>query len=89
MEQKIRNFQQSEKTKRTDIWISYDFSKAIQEEKKLLVPYMKQAREQSARATLRYNELLINGNKYRLEDLKNNENQNEKKTNSCRTLPRK
>lgn len=43
----------------TDIWIEEDLPKKVQEERKLLIGKMKEARQNGLRAFIRYNKLII------------------------------
>lgn len=46
--------------KGTEIWIDEDYPKNIQEERKLLIPQMKEARQRGYKAYIRYNKLIVN-----------------------------
>lgn len=54
--------------KGTDIWIDEDYPKQIQEERKALLPQLKEARAKGHRAVMKYNRLIIDGEIYRTED---------------------
>lgn len=62
--------------KGTDIWIDEDFPKKVQEERKVLIQQMKEARKKGYRTQLRYNKLIINGTVYEAKDLLSNEQEN-------------
>lgn len=51
--------------KGTDVWIDEDYPKEVQEERRRLIPQMKEAREKGYRAQVRYNKLIVNGEIYR------------------------
>lgn len=55
--------------KGTDIWLDEDYSKEILEERKLLIPHMKEARKKGCRAYLRYNKLIVNNEVFQCKDL--------------------
>lgn len=50
--------------KGSDIWIEEDFPKNIQEERRGLIPRLKEARNKGYRAVLRYNKLIVDGEIY-------------------------
>lgn len=52
----------------TEIWINEDYPKSIREERRLLVPQLKEARNKGHRAYIRYNRLVINNEVYRSDD---------------------
>lgn len=43
----------------TNVWINQDYPKTIQEERKILVEQMKEARRQGYRASIKYNKLIV------------------------------
>lgn len=55
--------------KGTEIWIDEDYPKDVQEERRRLIPRMKEAREKGYRAQLRYNKLIVNGGVYRADEM--------------------
>lgn len=55
--------------KGSDIWIDEDYPKQVQEERRRLIPHMKEARERGYRARLRYNKLIVNGVIYRADKM--------------------
>lgn len=55
--------------KNTTWRIDEDYPKDIQIQRKQLVKYMKLARDQGKRATIKYNRLIINGEAYDIEDV--------------------
>lgn len=55
--------------KGTEIWIDEDYPKEVQEERRRLIPHMKEARERGYRAQLRYNKLIVNGVIYRADEV--------------------
>lgn len=55
---------QSNKLKGTDIWIDEDYPKEIIEERKLLFPKLKEARQKGYKAFIKYNKLVVNGTIY-------------------------
>lgn len=59
--------------KGTSIGIDEDYPKNIQEERKSLIPHMKEARNRGYRAFLRYNKLIVDNKVYRMEDLERKE----------------
>lgn len=52
------------KLKGTNIWIDEDYTKETMEERKRLIPIMKEAREQGHRAYLKHNKLVIDNEVY-------------------------
>ncbi|KAF5296553.1 hypothetical protein FQA39_LY12471 [Lamprigera yunnana] len=59
----------AKKLKGTNIWISEDYSKQVQKQRKLLLPYMKKARTKGNKANFDQNKLIINGERYTLEQI--------------------
>lgn len=62
-------FKDSKKLKGTDIWIAEDYSKMVQEIRKSLIPFLKDARNNGCKAIIRYDKLIVNGKMYSPEDL--------------------
>lgn len=56
--------------KGSDIWIDEDYPKEIQEERKLLIPKLKEARSKGHKAQLKYNKLIIDNKVYDISSLK-------------------
>lgn len=86
---KILILQNARNLSGTDIWIDEDFSKTVQEERKALIPHLKEERKKGNRAYLRFNKLIVNGEAYTVKDTirgeevgKNitNENNSQKRT---------
>ncbi|CAH1116244.1 unnamed protein product [Phaedon cochleariae] len=67
----LRNemLREAKKLKGTGVFLSEDFSKHIQEQRKILKEEMKQARQRGHKANLNYNRLYINGDSYTVESL--------------------
>lgn len=61
---KAEILKQARNLKGTDIWIDQDYPKEILEQRKELIPKLKEAREKGNKATLKYNKLIINGKVY-------------------------
>lgn len=55
--------------KGTDIWIDEDYPKEIQEERRILITQMKEAREKGHKAQVKYNKLIVDGEVYRANEL--------------------
>lgn len=70
---KVQILQNARKLKGTDIWIDEDYTKEVVEERKMLIPHMKEARNKGHRAQLKYNKLIINDEIYRANDFTNKE----------------
>ncbi|VEN42895.1 unnamed protein product, partial [Callosobruchus maculatus] len=51
--------------KGTNVWIDEDYPKEVREDRRKLIPELKEARNRGYRATLRYNKLVINGDIYK------------------------
>lgn len=64
---KIEILKQAKNLKNTEIWINEDYTKEVQEERRKLVPIMKEARRKGQKATLRYNKLIINNELYEID----------------------
>lgn len=60
----------AKKLKGTDIWIDEDYPREVQEERRRLMPRMKEARENGCKAIVKYNKLIINGEVHTAEELK-------------------
>lgn len=56
--------------KGSNVWIDEDYSKEIQEERKLLIPILKEARSKGHKAQLKYNKLVIDDKVYDVNSLK-------------------
>lgn len=75
--------------KGTNIWLEEDYTKEIIEERKKLIPHLKEARKEGHKAVLKYNKLIINDTVYEAKKLETQEeekftgtdeiNKNEKK----------
>lgn len=59
----------AKKLKGTDIWIDEDYPREVQEERRRLMPRMKEARENGCKAIVKYNKLIINGEVHTAEQL--------------------
>lgn len=74
----------------TKIWIEDDFTRRIQNERKRLIPHLKKARIEGEKAQLKYNTLVINGKRYKIEDFPKEEEElvqkYEEKTKLARTM---
>ena len=76
---KTKIMKQASKLKGTNIWIDGDFTRKVQEQRRLLIPHLKEARNKGYKADLKYNYLKINGERYEIGDLEIEEKENEKK----------
>lgn len=81
---KMEIFERTKELKGKDIWINDDYTKKVQEDRKHLIPHLKQAKQLGHRAYLRYNKMIVNGRAYGAEDFENTEkkekeNQGDKK----------
>lgn len=65
---KVEILGKTRKLKGTNIWIDEDFPKDIQEERKILIPKLKEANSRGQKAQLRYNKLIINGKIHCVKD---------------------
>lgn len=74
---KIEVLKAAKKLKGSDIWISEDYSKQVQEQRKLLVPHMKEARTKGNKAILRHNKLIINDESYTIEQIEKQTDDNQ------------
>ena len=83
---KMEILQQAKTLKGTNIWIDQDYTKKVQNERKQLIPYMKQAREQGKKASLKYNKLIINGMAYGSENLESSEEGNSRSIGNDREM---
>lgn len=61
---KIEILKQAKNLKNSEIWINEDFTKEVQEERRKLVPIMKEARRKGQKAILKYDKLIINNELY-------------------------
>ncbi|KAF2886635.1 hypothetical protein ILUMI_19538 [Ignelater luminosus] len=66
---KFEILKQSNKLKRTNIWIDEDCPKDVIEERKALIPQLKKARQRECKASIKYNKLIINNEVYQEEDI--------------------
>ncbi|KAK4875437.1 hypothetical protein RN001_011859 [Aquatica leii] len=66
-------FKNAKTLKGTDIWIDEDYPKEVQDERRRLIPYMKEARNKGYKALIRYDKLIINNETYRTKDLEKDE----------------
>lgn len=71
---KLRNKIMREKKKlkeiSSDIWIEEAMSKAVVEQRRELVWYMKEEKMKGNKASIKYNKLIINGKVYTMEEIK-------------------
>lgn len=58
---KLAILKNAKNLKGTNVWIDEDYSKRTQNERKALIPKLREAREKGHRAHIRYNKLVING----------------------------
>lgn len=65
--------------KGTEIWIDEDYTKEIQEERKQLIPYLKEARQKGFKAQLRYNKLIINNEVFDARNILHKQDQEQRK----------
>lgn len=82
---KFEILKQTKTLRGTDIWIEEDYTKEVQEERKLLIPHLKEARQKGYNARLRYNKLIINKEVFTIQDFVQEE-QVETTTDKKRTL---
>lgn len=68
-QKKMEILKQAKELKGTNIWIDEDYTKKVQEERKALIPHLKEARQHGYKAILRYNKLIINNEVYEIENL--------------------
>lgn len=61
---KLRDF------KDLKIWITEDYSKKVREQRKTLLDHMKKARANGQKAVISYNKLIVNGDSYTTEQIK-------------------
>uniref|UniRef100_A0A1Y1K306 Uncharacterized protein n=1 Tax=Photinus pyralis TaxID=7054 RepID=A0A1Y1K306_PHOPY len=59
----------SKNLKGSNIWIDEDYSREILEERKMLIPHMKEAKQKGYKTQMKYNKLIINGEMYGIEEL--------------------
>ncbi|KAK5644937.1 hypothetical protein RI129_006237 [Pyrocoelia pectoralis] len=64
---KMEILKHAKNLKGTDIWINEDYTKEVQEERKKLIPMMKEARSKGHKALIKYNKLIINNEVYDME----------------------
>ncbi|KAF5269716.1 hypothetical protein FQA39_LY08639 [Lamprigera yunnana] len=72
--------------KGSDIWATEDYSKQVQEQRKQLITYIKEARTKGHKVILRSNKLIIDDKSYAIEQLKKKE-RNMEKRNCFATMP--
>lgn len=63
-EKKMDIIREAKKLKGTNVWISDDFTKQAQQDRKALIPHLKMAREDGRKAVLKYDKLIIDGEIY-------------------------
>lgn len=68
-EQKMKIYNQTKKLKGSNIWINDEFSRKVIQDRKELIPRLKEARDKGHSASLRYNKLIIDGVSYGIEDM--------------------
>lgn len=73
-DKKMEIFKRTKELKGKDIWINDDYTKKVQDDRKILIPHLKQAKQQGHRAYLRHNKLIVNGEAFGVEDFQNPEN---------------
>lgn len=66
---KMEVLKAAKKLKGSDIWISEDYTKQVQQQRKILIGHMKEARSKGYRANISYNKLIINGEYYNTEQV--------------------
>lgn len=64
---KMEILKQAKNLKNTKIGINEDYTKEVQEERKKLIPIMKEARAKGQKAMIKYNKLIINNEVYDME----------------------
>lgn len=62
---KMKIWENKNKLKDTRIWIEEDYPKKVNEERKKLRPHLIEARKKGQHAIIKYNALIINGEKNR------------------------
>ena len=62
---------QTKMLKGTKIWVDEDFTKVVQNERRMLIPHLIRARQQGFKAVLKYNKIIINDEIYSSQDLEN------------------
>lgn len=67
--------------KGSDIWIDSDYPRNIQEERKQLIPHLKEAKMKGQKVQLKYNKLIIENKVYGVENLKQLEQEKIEETN--------
>lgn len=88
---KMEILKNAKNLKGSKIWINEDYPKEIQEERKQLIPRMKEARQKGCMAQIKYNKLVINNEIFGAEDRDNitqylANTENEKNTNNKRSV---
>lgn len=74
---KMRVLQKTKELKGTNVWIEEDYTKETQEERRRLIPHLKEARRQGLKAQLRYDKLLIEDKIYEAKELEEIKSTNE------------
>eukprot|EP00745_Piridium_sociabile_P010281 TRINITY_DN17167_c0_g1_i2.p1 TRINITY_DN17167_c0_g1~~TRINITY_DN17167_c0_g1_i2.p1 ORF type:complete len:326 (-),score=71.93 TRINITY_DN17167_c0_g1_i2:584-1561(-) len=69
--QKVTILKQKKKLKGSDVFIGEDFSKGVRDIRRRLAPHLKKARQDGKRATMIFNHLLIDGQKYSVDSREN------------------
>ncbi|KAK4876853.1 hypothetical protein RN001_009359 [Aquatica leii] len=62
---KLAILQIAKKLKGSDIWIDQDYTKETQEERRRLIPHLKEARKKGFKAQLKFNMLIVNDQIYK------------------------
>lgn len=70
-DKKMEMYSHTKNLKGSEVWIDEDYTKAVQERRKYLIPIMKEARQKGQRAILKHDKLIVNGEKYGCEDFGN------------------
>lgn len=70
---KLEILKNAKTLKGTDIWINEDYSKEVQEERKRLIPKMREARDKGYKAQIKYNKLIINNEIYKEDGMEEEE----------------
>lgn len=68
---KMEVLKASNTLKGSEIWISGDYTKQVQEQRKFLIQRMKEARAKGYSATIKQNDLIVNGERYTIKQLEN------------------
>jgi hypothetical protein len=61
---KLLILKRTKSLKGTDIWITEDFTKKVQQERKQLIPHFKQPEQDEHKALMKYDKLTIEGKVY-------------------------